>query len=392
MRVLKRSWRSRSPTMVSVSEITPHDWRERARHWAQTELRPLVPEIDRTDRLPPEIFPAMAREGFTGLGTPERWQGSGGGSRAISAVLEELSRVSATVGTDLAVHLSVCAAPIRRWGTDAQKDRWLPLLAQATAVGAFALTEPGVGSDAAHLSTRYESDPTGFRLSGSKMFITNGATAGVVVAFATGHPGSGSHGISSFLVPRGAPGFSVAQRLDKLGLRGSETNELVFDGVRLPKDALLGVEGKGLTVALSALTGGRVGIGSCALGIAQAAYDLMEEEVRARPTDAGHARLARAYAELSAARAMVHEAARLQEAGAPFVTEASTAKLLASQVAVALAGEAVELIGPAATRVGHPAERLFRDARVFPIVEGTTEIQERILGRELLSPRSTSPG
>ncbi len=373
--------------MDPTSGVEPAVWKERARRWAEGTLRPLAAEIDRSDRIPSSLFAAMSREGFTGLGTPERWGGSGGGSRAIAGVLEELARVSATIATDVSVHLWVCAAPIRRWGTDAQRERWLPRLANAQVLGAFALTEPGAGSDAAQLRTRYERTSSGFRLQGSKMFITNGETAGVILAFATREPGSGTHGISAFLVPRETPGLSVAQHLDKLGLRGSETNEIVFDGATVGADALLGEEGSGLSIALSALTGGRVGIAACALGVAQAAFELLEEKVRSDPSDGALSRLARAHAELSGARALVDEAARLQDAGAPYVTEASTAKLVASQVAVSIAGQAVDAIGAPATVTGHPAERLFRDARVFPIVEGTTEIQERILGRALVAPR-----
>lgn len=377
--------------MDRPSSAEPAAWRERARRWAEGTLRPLAPEIDRLDRIPPSVFPAMGREGFTGLGTPEEWGGSGGGATATAAVLEELARISPTVATDLSVHLYVCAAPIRRWGTGPQKQRWLPGLSRGELLGAFALTEPGVGSDAAHLVTRYERTADGFRLRGSKMFITNGATAGVTVAFATRDPSLGPHGISAFLVGRDTPGFSTAQHLNKLGLRGSETNEIVFVDARLSADALLGQEGRGLSIALSALTGGRVGIAACALGVAQAAYELLEAETREHPGEVGHSRLARGYAHLASARALVERAALLQDAGTPFVTEASTAKLVASQVAVTLAGEALEAIGPAATITGHPAERLFRDARVFPIVEGTTEIQERILGRALAGPKEPDP-
>lgn len=377
--------------MHPPSGAPSEQWRQRARRWAEGTLRPLAEVIDRDDRIPPSVFPAMGREGFTGLGTPERYGGAGGGSRAVAAVLEELGRVSATVATDLSVHLSVCMAPIRDYGSEEQKSRWLPLLARAEIVGAFALSEPGVGSDAARLSTRYERTPKGFRLRGSKMFITNGATAGVIVTFATRDPAQGTHGISAFLVGRETEGLSTAQHLDKLGLRGSETNEIVLEDATLGEDALLGQEGHGLSIALASLTGGRIGIAACALGTAQAAYDLLEEQVRTEPTEAGHARLARAFAELAGAQALVERAARLQEDGAPFVTEASTAKLVASQAAVSLAGQAVEAIGLPATRRGHPAERLFRDARVFPIVEGTTEIQERILGRALAAPKVAEP-
>jgi len=252
-------------------------------------------------------------------------------------------------------------------------------------MGAFALTEPGAGSDTARLTTRYRREPDGFTLNGTKMFTSNAVSAGVVLVFATHDPSLGSHGISAFIVPPGTGGFSVAQRLDKMGLRGSETTELVLDDVRLPADAMLGLEGSGLTVALSALTGGRVGIAACALGVAQAAFDQMLASVRAHDEEWKRSRVAQAYVELASARALVAAAAGRKDAGAPFVREASVAKLVASRAAVSIASWGVDVAGPEGARTGHPAERLYRDARVFPIVEGTTEIQELILGRSLVS-------
>ncbi len=362
--------------------------RKGVRAFAARSIAPLAEEIDRSDRLPSEVFSALAGEGLTGLGIPPEWGGIGGGTRALSVVLEEISRVSPTVGTDLSVHLSVCAAPIHRWGNDAQRARWLRPLASGEILGAFALSEPGVGSDAAHLATRYERTENGVRITGSKMFITNGRSAGVVLAFATIDPARGSHGISAFLVPRGTPGFSVGQPLDKLGLRGSETNELVFDRAELPEDALLGPEGEGLSIALGALVGGRIGIASCALGVARAGFDQLRAAVARNPDDDRRARLARAWADLSSARALIEKAAEAKDAGRPYELAASTAKLVAARVAESIAHEAVEVIGPPATLRGHPAERILRDARVFPIVEGTTEIQERIVGKMLSDGRT----
>jgi alkylation response protein AidB-like acyl-CoA dehydrogenase len=194
----------------------------------------------------------------------------------------------------------------------------------------------------------------------------------------------GSHGISAFLVPGGTRGFSVTQRFDKLGLRGSETTELLLEDVRLPPDALLGPEGAGLKVALSALAGGRVGIASCALGVARAAFDELRRNVAADDADWKRTLLARAYVDLAAARALVDEAARRRDAGEPFGLEASSAKLVASRAAVSIASVGVDVAGMAGARAGARAERLLRDARVFPIVEGTTEIQELILARALL--------
>jgi len=362
------------------------NWGERAHRLAERVVRPLAGRIDREDRIPDELLRELARERFLGLGLPEEWDGSGGDTRATATVLELLAHESAAVAVTLAVHLSVCAQPILEWGTDDQKERFLRPLARGERVGAFALTEPNAGSDTARLATRYRRDDHGFVLRGTKMFTSNAVSAGVVLVFATHDPALGSRGISAFIVPPGTGGFSVAQRLDKMGLRGSETTELVLSDVPLGADALLGPEGSGLKVALSALAGGRVGIASCALGVAQAAFDVLLESVREEDAEWKRSALARAYAELSSARALVEVAAARKDAGQPFVREASVAKLVASRAAVTIASLGVDVAGAAGARSGHPAERLLRDARVFPIVEGTTEIQELILARSLVDP------
>ncbi len=340
--------------------------------------------IDRDDRIPPELIRSLAASQFTAMGLPREHGGVSVSSADLCAVLEELAAASAAVAVTLAVHLSVCAAPVARWGTSDQQARWLPSLARGERIGAFGLTEPGAGSDTAALRTRYDRSTEGFVLQGSKTFISNAATAGLLVIFATRDPALGSKGISAFLVPGGTPGFSVSQRFDKLGLRGSETVELRLDGVRLPTNALLGAEGAGLQVALGALEGGRVGIASCALGVARAAFETMREAVRADPIDWKRTLLARAWVELAAARTLVDDAARQRDAGVPFAIPASAAKLVASRAAVSIASAGVDVAGPEGTLAGQPAGRLLRDARVFPIVEGTTEIQELILARRLL--------
>jgi butyryl-CoA dehydrogenase len=371
---------------MTAPPSAPEEWGERARRFAERSVRPFTEQIDREDRIPDEVLRELARERFLGLGLPTEWDGSGGDTRATVAVLEALARESAAVAVTLAVHLSVCARPILDWGTDPQKEQFLRPLARGDLVGAFALTEPNAGSDTAHLATRYRRDNSGFVLRGTKMFTSNAVSAGVVLVFATHDPALGSRGISAFIVPPGTGGFSVAQRLDKMGLRGSETTELVLNDVPLPADAMLGPEGGGLKVALSALTGGRVGIASCALGVAQSAFDVLLRSVREDDAEWKRSALARSYAELSSARALVEVAAARKDAGQPFVREASVAKLVASRAAVTIASLGVDVAGPAGTRSGHPAERLLRDARVFPIVEGTTEIQELILGRSLVAP------
>jgi len=359
-------------------------WRERARSFALRIVGPVAERIDRDDRVPDEIVRGLAEQGFLGVGIPPRWDGTGGDTRSTVAVLEELSRASAAVGVLVAVHLSVCAAPILTWGTGDQRERFLRPLARGERIGAFGLTEPNAGSDTASLTTRYVRDGDGFRLHGTKTFISNAVSAGVVLVFATSDPSRGHQGISAFIVPPGTPGFSVAQRLDKLGLRGSETAELVLTDVRLPGGSLLGPEGEGLRVALGALQGGRVGIASCALGVAEAAFAEMLSAVRAADAEWKRTILARSFADLCAARALVARAAEAKDAGADYVNDASVAKLVASRAAVQIAGAGVDVAGPLGVRSGATAERLLRDARVFPIVEGTTEIQELILARGLL--------
>ncbi len=371
--------------MTSSGDAPALAWRRKTQEFADREVRPRAPEIDRNDRVPDEVVRSLAREGFLGLGIPEHWGGGGGDARSLVAVLEELSAACAAVAVLVAVHVSVCAQPILTSGTEAQRRRYLPALARGDGVGAFALTEPDAGSDTARIATRYERAGDEFRLRGTKMFTSNAVSAGAVLVFATRDPGLGHRGISAFVVPPGTSGFSVAQRLDKLGLRGSETTELVLDDVRLPAEALLGAEGDGLKIALGALTGGRVGIAACALGVARAAFEEMRRNVRADDAEWKRGALARAFVDLAAARALVERAAERKDAGEPFVRDASAAKLAASRAAVAIASAGVDIAGAEGVRAGATAQRLWRDARVFPIVEGTTEIQELILGRSLLA-------
>ncbi len=365
--------------------------RRSARAFADRVIRPRATEIDRVDRIPDELLRDLGREGFLSLGLPESFGGQPASTADLSAVLEEFSHASAAVAVTVAVHLSVCAFPIARWGTPAQQSTWIPALARGERIGAFALTEPGAGSDTASLRTRYTANAAGYALDGSKTFISNAASAGLLLVFATRDPSLRSKGISAFLVPGGTPGLVVSQRFEKLGLRGSETTELHLDGVQVPPAALLASEGEGLHVALGALAGGRVGIASCALGVAQAAFDEMQRNAHVDDQEWKRVALARAYSELAAARLLVRAAARRKDAGEPFDRDASVAKLVASRAAVSIASAGVDVAGMAGVLEGGAAGRLLRDARVFPIVEGTSEIQERILARGLLeSPGSQS--
>ncbi len=378
---------------AAVSGTAAHlaeEWRTRARAFVEREIVPLAEAMDQTDRLPDSIRPALAREGYLGFSTPKEWGGLGGDTRSTAAVLEELSSGSAAVATMVAVQLSVVEGPLVRWGTDEQKEHYLRPLASGTALGAFALTEPGAGSDAASLQCRYSRAGDHFLLNGTKTFITNAASADTVLVFATRDPTRGAHGTSAFLLARGEEGFDARTTFDKLGIRGSDTAEIHLKDVRVPLRDLLGEEGSGLRIALEALTNGRVGIAACALGVARAAYDELLTHTRSSPDDGNRTRVARSYVELQAARALIEQAAAARDAGAPFVEQASAAKLLASRVASEVTTRALEAAGRAGVAASSRANRLWRDARVFPIVEGTSEIQELILGRELLGPRPAS--
>jgi alkylation response protein AidB-like acyl-CoA dehydrogenase len=372
----------------SASSAPADTWRLAAHAFAAKHLRGEAARIDRDDRLPEGLVEKLGGEGFLALGIPEQWGGRGGDSRAIASVLEELSWGCAAVGVLVAVHLSVASAPILAWGTAEQKDRFLPPLAAGREIGAFGLTEPDAGSDAARLRSRYRRVEGGFIVDGRKMFISNAVRGGIVLVFATCDPGLGHQGISAFVVPTTTSGLSVAQRLEKLGLRGSDTTELVLEEVRLGPEALLGPEGAGLRVALSALAGGRIGIAACALGVARAAFEEMLGNVRKDDADWKRILLARAYAELASARALIERAAWRKDAGEPIAREASVAKLVASRAAVDIASWGIDVAGPDGIRRGAAPERLLRDARVFPIVEGTTEIQERVLARDLVGSGS----
>lgn len=364
---------------------------ERARRFAEEEILPHAREWDRADRMPDEFVRAIGREGFLGLTIAPEYGGAGLSTLEFVRVIEELSTASGAAATMLAVDLSVAAAPIQVWGTEEQRRTFLPKIARGEWLGAFGLSEPSVGSDSQHLSSRYRATERGWRLDGAKMFITNAASAEVVLVFATKDPSLEAKGVSCFLVRKGSQGFSSAQRLDKLGIRGSETMELVLDGCELPRDALLGPEGSGFKIAMTALEGGRIGIAACSLGMARAA---LEETIRCLPRDAEdwqRSYVARSFVEVEASRALVERAAELRDQGKDFAGAASAAKLFASQAAFRIASRGLDVVGRRAFDRDDPCrlEQLFRDARVLTIVEGTTEVQELILGRRLLGRERT---
>ena len=377
--------------MASTASRSAVDWPAVAERLATELVAPRAEEMDRTDRLPTAIRQALASSGLMGLTTPAEFGGAEADTRTVARVLETLAVASGAVATILAVHLAVATRPIVDHGTADQRRTLLPPMASGRWLGAFALSEPSVGSDAAQLATRYRVSGDGFRVRGNKMFTTSAESADVIVLFATRDPAQGPHGISAFAVTKGTAGLSVGQRLDKLGVRGSETVELVLDDAELPRTALLGTEGEGFAIAMQALAEGRIGIAACALGVARSAFDTMRAAARKDPAEWKRAAVARAYAELEAAAALVRHAAEVKDRGMAFADAASAAKLFAAQTAVRLANAGIDIAGPAGTLRGARAERLLRDARVFPIVEGTTEIQELILGRSLLDREEPKP-
>ncbi len=366
-------------------------WRGRARAWAEQEIAPIAEEMDRSDRAPPDLIRRLGSAGVLGLGQPREWGGGGESTRTVVAVLEELARASSVAAVAVAVHLSVAAAPLARWGSDEQRERYLRPLLAGQALGAFALTEPEAGSNAAGLRCRYRWEGDTAVLNGTKTFITNGGLADLLLLFATRDPTEGRGGITAFLLPKGTAGLRASHSFAKLGLRGSPTSELTLEEVRLPRSLRLGAEGQGLAIALESLIGGRVGIAACALGVARAGFEELRAAAREAPAEWKGSLLARSFADLEAAAALVERAAVARDRGEPFRRLASAAKLVASRAAVEITGRAVDAWASPAGPRRPRAERLYRDARVYPIVEGTSEIQEMILGRDLLRPEPAAP-
>jgi alkylation response protein AidB-like acyl-CoA dehydrogenase len=364
--------------------------RKLAAEFTDREIVPYAAAWDRAESVDRGIVTALAKVGFLGLTLPEEFGGSGGDHLAYCLVLEELGRGDSAVRGIVSVSLGLVAKSISSYGTGAQKSQWLPRLASGTALGCFALTEPGTGSDAAQLTTRAVRDGDNWVLSGTKTFITNGSWADVALVFArTG--GDAHRGITSFLVPCDAPGFTAREIHGKLGLRGQPTAEFVLDGVRVPDSARLHQEGKGFSVAMAALAKGRMSVAAGCVGIAQACLDAaigyaIQREQFGKPI-AGHQLVQELIANISvdvdAARLLVWRVADLIDRGEPFAAESSTAKLFASEAAVRAANEALQVFGGYGYIDEYPVGKYLRDARVMTLYEGTSQIQKLLLGRAL---------
>ena len=377
--------------MVQLSE--EHEaLRAAVREFAETEIRPRAMEIDREGRIPPEILRHMARLGYLGIPYPEEAGGAGMDTLSYAIAVEEISRVCASTGITMAAHTSLGIYPIFTYGTDAQKERYLKKLTSGEWIGAFGLTEPGAGSDAGGTQTTAVRDGDGWILNGSKIYITNGKMARVVVTAARTSKEAGTRGISAFVVEQPTPGISVGKLEDKLGCRGSETAELHFQDVRLPADALLGEMNKGFPIFLDTLDGGRVSIGAMALGIARAAFDASVEYAKTRQQFGRPIAdfqglqwiLADMATQIETARLHVYNAARLKDEGVPFKKESAMAKLVASEVAMWVTTKAIQVHGGIGYMRDLPVERYFRDAKLLEIGEGTSEIQRTVIAREIL--------
>ena len=358
---------------------------------ADAEIAPNAADWDREHRFPDELIPKLAELGLMGVCVPEEYGGAGADFLSYILVLEELSRADAGVGVTVAVHTSAATLPLLTFGTDEQRDRFVPPLARGERLGAFALTEPGSGSDAGSLRTTAIPDGDGWVLSGSKQWITNGSRAGTFVLFARTDPATaGARGVSCFVVD--AEHVRITREEEKLGLNSSTTSDLVLEGARVGRDRLLHDEGRGFRVAMATLDGGRIGIAAQALGIAQAAYDVarvyaIEREQFGRRIGDFQAiqwKLADKATEIDAARLLTYRAAWLKQEGRPHAAEGAKAKLFASEMARRQTAEAIQILGGYGYTREFPVERYYRDAKITEIYEGTSEIQRLVIARSIL--------
>lgn len=360
--------------------------------FAEKEVKPLAAEIDEQERFPRENVEKMAACKMLGIPYSREYGGAGADYLSYILAVEELSKKCATTGVVLSAHTSLGTWPIAQFGTEAQKQKYLPDLCTGKKLAAFGLTEPNAGTDAAGQQTTAVKDGDDYILNGTKIFITNAGEADVYIIFAMTDKSQGTRGISAFIVEKGMPGFTVGQHEKKLGIRGSATSELIFNNVRLSKDQLLGQEGKGFKIAMMTLDGGRIGIAAQALGIAQGAIDETVPYVKARKQfgrpiakfQNTQFQLADMQTKVDAARWLVYDAAMKKEKGLPYSVEAAKAKLFAAEVAMEVTTKAIQLLGGYGYTRDYPVERMFRDAKITEIYEGTSEVQRMVISGALL--------
>jgi alkylation response protein AidB-like acyl-CoA dehydrogenase len=380
-----------------VFELTEEERmiRDTARKYARETLSTRAKECDKAERFPVENFIELGELGFMGIYIPEQYGGSGLGSFAAALIIEELARVCPATAVTLGVHNSLCTGPIIKFGTEAQKKKYLPAMASGKSIGAYGLTEPNYGSDAANLKTSAELKGGKYILNGTKAWISSGSVAGVLLVFARSERNveKPAQGVSAFLIEPSFKGFSVGKVEKKMGIRASNTTELVFDNCEVPKENLLGKPGQGFKIAMEFLDAGRIGVAAQALGIGRACLDEAVKYSKERKQfgksisefQAVQVKLADMAMELEAARLLVYRAARLRDAGKPHSKEASMAKLFASEMCNRAAAEALQIHGGYGYTKDYPVERFFRDAKITEIYEGTSEIQRIVIARHVLS-------
>jgi butyryl-CoA dehydrogenase len=362
------------------------------RDFAQNELKPRAAKFDQQEFIDADILKSMGELGLMGICFPEKYGGAGMDTVCYAIATEEISRACASSGITLASHISLGVNPIYLFGTEEQKQKYLPILCSGKELGSFGLTEPNAGSDAAGTETTALRNNGFWVINGTKMFITNGSTAATAVITAMTDKSKGVKGISSFIVERGTPGFSAGKKIHKIGIRGSNTTELVFENCRVPADHMLGQENEGFKQFMIILDGGRISIGAMALGIAQGAFDEALKYSKERQQfnqpignfQAIQFMLADMATEIEAARHLVYHAARLKDAGKSYSTQSSMCKLYASEVATRTCIKALQIHGGYGYTKEYPIERMFRDVKVTEIGEGTSEIQRIVIARNLL--------
>lgn len=366
--------------------------RKMVREFATNEVEPLAAEIDQEHRFPTETVEKMAKYGMLGVPFPTEYEGAGADHISYAITVEELSRVCASTGVICSAHTSLCCWPIFNWGTEEQRKKYLPDLLSGRKLGAFGLTEPNAGTDAAGQQTRAVDMGDHWLLNGAKVFITNGGYAETFVVMAMTDKSKGNHGISAFIVEKEDEGFSIGKTEDKMGICASSTTELIFQNCKIPKDRLLGEVGQGFKVAMSTLDGGRIGIASQALGIAQGAFDVTIEYMKARKQfgkklsqmQALQFEVAEMATRIEAARLLIYQAADMKDKHLAYGPKSAMAKLFAAETAMYVTTKCVQLHGGYGYTKDYPVERMMRDAKITEIYEGTSEVQKIVIAASVL--------
>ena len=361
--------------------------------FAENEVKPYASEVDETEEFPRGTVEKLQRYGFMGIPIPREFGGQGCDSLTYVMCVEEISKRCATTGVIVSAHTSLCCDPIYKYGTPAQKEEYLKPLASGEKLGAFALTEPNAGTDAAGVATKAVLEGEQYVLNGSKIFITNGKEADIYIIFAMTDPSKGTKGISAFIVEKGTPGFTFGTKEKKMGIRGSSTYELIFRDCRIPRENMLGQEGKGFSIAMGTLDGGRIGIAAQALGIAEGALEATVAYVKQRKQfgrtiaqfQNTQFTLADLAAKVEAAKLLVYKAAYAKDTQKRFSVEAAMAKLFAAETAMEVTTKCVQLHGGYGYTREYAVERMMRDAKITEIYEGTSEVQRMVISGSLLS-------